>query len=49
MEEWEDKLVELEREGISKNVTKETLPVDDDDKTNAFVFKLLWKISLKEL
>ena len=41
MEEWEDKLMELEREGIWEIVTKEKLPVDDDDKTNAFVFKLL--------
>ena len=28
-------------EGIWETVTKEKLSVDDDDKTNAFVFKLL--------
>ena len=44
MEEWEDKLVELEMEGIWETVTKEKLPVFDDDKANAFVFKLPWKI-----
>ena len=44
MEEWEDKLKKLEMEGIWETVTKEELPVVDDDKTNAFVFKLLWKI-----
>ena len=49
MEEWEDKLMELEREGIWETVTKEKLPVDDDDKTIAFVFKLLWKILAIEL
>ena len=41
MEEWEDKLKELEMKGIWETVTKEKLSVDDDDKTNAFVFKLL--------
>ena len=41
MEEWEDNLMELEMEGIWETVTKEKVPVDDDDKTNAFVFKLL--------
>ena len=41
MEEWEDKLKELEVKGIWETVTKEKLLVDDDDKTNAFVFKLL--------
>ena len=41
MEEWENKLKEMEMEGIWETVTKEKLPVDDDDKTNAFVFKLL--------
>ena len=41
MEEWGDKLMELEMEGIWETVTKEKLPVDGDDKTNAFVFKLL--------
>ena len=40
MEEWEDKLMELEMEGIWETVTKEKLPVFDDDKANAFVFKL---------
>ena len=49
MEEWEDKLKELERKGMWETVTKEKLPVDDDDKTNAFVFKLLWKILTTEL
>ena len=41
MEEWEDNLMKLEMEGIWETVTKEKVPVDDDDKTNAFVFKLL--------
>ena len=41
MEEWKDKLMELEMEGIWEAVTKEKLPVEDDVKTNAFVFKLL--------
>ena len=41
MKEWEDKLKELEMERIWETVTKEKLPVVDDDKTNAFVFKLL--------
>ena len=41
MEEWEDKLKELEVKGIWETVTKEKLSVDDNDKTNAFVFKLL--------
>ena len=41
MDEWENKLKEMEREGIWETVTKGKLPVDDDDKTNAFVFKLL--------
>ena len=40
MEEWEDKLMELEREEIWET-HKKKLPVDDDDKTNAFLFKLL--------
>ena len=40
MEEWENKLKEMEMEGIWETVTKEKLSVDDDDKTNAFVFKL---------
>ena len=41
MEEWENKLKEMEMEGILETATKETMSVDDDDKTNAFVFKLL--------
>ena len=41
MEEWKNKLKEMEMEGIWETVTKEKLSVDDDDKTNAFVFKLL--------
>ena len=41
MEEWENKLKEMEMEGIWETFTKEKLSVDDDDKTNAFVFKLL--------
>ena len=41
MEEWEDKLKELEVKGIWETVRKENLSVDDNDKTNAFVFKLL--------
>ena len=41
MEEWKDKLMELEMKGTWETVTKEKLPVDDDDRTNAFVFKLL--------
>ena len=39
MEEWEDKLMELEMEGIWETVTNEKLPADDDDNTNTFVFK----------
>ena len=39
-DEWENKLKEMEMEGIWETVTKEKLSVDDDDKTNAFVFKL---------
>ena len=49
MEEWEDKLKELEMKGIWETVTKEKLPVDNDDKKNAFVCKLLWKILKIEL
>ena len=33
MEEWENKLKEMEMEGIWETVTKEKLSVDDDDKT----------------
>ena len=33
MEEWENKLKEMEMEGIWETVTKGKLPVDDDDKT----------------
>ena len=49
MDEWENKLKEMEMEGIWETVTKEKLLVDDDDKTNAFVFKLHWKILTTEL
>ena len=41
MEEWENKLKELEMKGMWETVAKEKLPVDDDDKTNTFVFKPL--------
>ena len=41
MEEWKDKLMEFKMEGIWETVTKKKLSVVDDDKTNAFVFKLL--------
>ena len=41
MEEWENKLKEIEMRGIWETVTKEKLLVVDDDKTNAFLFKLL--------
>ena len=41
MEEWENKLKEIEMKGIWLTVTKEKLLVVDDDKTNAFLFKLL--------
>ena len=44
MEEWKDKLMEFKMEGIWETVTEKKLSVVDDDKTNAFVFKLLWKI-----
>lgn len=40
MEEWEDKLMESQGKGILETVTKEKVPVNDDDKTKAFVFKL---------
>ena len=50
MEEWENKLKEMEMEGIWETYKRKIiLPVDDDDKTNAFVFKLLWKILITEL
>ena len=41
MKEWENKLKEIEMKGIWLTVIKEKLLVVDDDKTKAFLFKLL--------
>ena len=49
MEEWENKLKEMEMEGIWETVTKEKLSVDDDDKTTRLCLSSREKILITEL